>query len=130
MAGSSTSISDQAYNIWHFLFQGKQLSDQISLGFISIRTLSITIVAILYAFIFIKSLKSNKNTLEHIFIQLTLYSLIAFFFQTRVHERHLAPALFFASIPATFSSKGKLGYVFLSTYHMINLYTGLWLPFV
>lgn len=128
LAGSSNLISDQAMNLWYFIFQGARLTDSIKLLGISVRIWSLGLLALSYLYIcarlwrrFSMGLAANS---------LFFLSLAAFFLQTRVHERHLAPALPFLLL-TTFKPKTKVTlYAFLSVYHLFNLYTGLRLPFL
>lgn len=128
LGGSSRSVSDQAYNLWFFIFSGKPLTDDIKLMGISVRNLSLFILLSSYSLVLYKAIKNQFG--QHFLSLLAVLSILAFFFQTRVHERHLAPAIFFAALPLASTKKGIVFFLLLSAYHMINLYTGLLLPFI
>lgn len=128
LSGSSTLVSDQAMNLWHFVFQGARLADSIKLLGISVRIWSLGLLALSYLYICVRLWRRFSMGLAA--NSLFFLSLAAFFLQTRVHERHLAPALPFLLL-TTFKPKTKLTlYAFLSAYHLFNLYTGLRLPFL
>ena len=125
---SSTIIADAAWNLWSF-FYPSHISDSIHLLGISVRYWSIILILISYLFVSLRLWK--KVSRENIFSSLFLLSMVAFFLQTRVHERHLAPALVFLFLISY--KKPWLKYVSLaclSFYHFLNLYFTLGLPFV
>ena len=127
LSGSTTLAADAVWNIWYFIFPvGTQ--DSISLGIFSLRTFSIIILGISLLYLVLSSLKnySHHKLLRNLFI----WSLLVFFIQTRVHERHLAFAVAFfwlAYLPnlATISA-----FITLSAFHLFNLYFTLRLPFI
>ena len=127
LSGSSSLVSDAAWNIWHFLFP-TGTEDSVLLGGISVRTISIAILLISLGYFLFKELKnfSIPRFLNHLFI----WSLLVFFIQTRVHERHLAPAILFSLITPGLFSRYLLDFFALSAYHMYNLYWSLRLPFI
>ncbi len=128
LSGSSTLISNQAMNLWYFIFQGERLEDSVKLLGVTVRIWSLNLLSLSYLYICVRLWR--RFSIESAANSLFLLSLTAFFLQTRVHERHLAPALPFLLL-ATFKPKTKLAlYVFFSAYHLFNLYTGLKLPFV
>ena len=128
LSGSSTLISNQAMNLWYFIFQGERLEDSVKLLGVTVRIWSLNLLSLSYLYICVRLWR--RFSIESAANSLFLLSLTAFFLQTRVHERHLAPALPFLLL-TTFKPKTKLALsVFLSVYHLFNLYTGLKLPFV
>lgn len=128
LSGSSTLVSDQAMNLWYFIFQGARLTDSIKLLGISARIWSLSLLALSYLYICARLWRRFSIGLAA--NSLFFLSLAAFFLQTRVHERHLAPALPFLLL-TTFKPKTKVTlYAFISAYHLFNLYTGLRLPFL
>ncbi len=128
LAGSSTLISDQAYNLWYLLYAGQRLNDSIRLLGLSVRLWSVIFLVFSYLFIVYKLIKKFSISLAA--NSLFWLSLAAFFLQTRIHERHLAPALLFVLL-TNFQPKTKITlFLFLSVYHLANLYTGLRLPFI
>ncbi len=127
LSGSSNLVSDAAWNIWHFIFPiGTE--DTILFGPLSVRSISIFILLISLAYLLIKLHKNFSiiRLLNYLFI----WSLLVFFIQTRVHERHLAPAIMFCLLTPGIFSRYLLDFLLLSSYHMYNLYWSLRLPFI
>ena len=128
LSGSSTLVSDQAFNLWHWLFAGARIEDNLPFLGLTVRLWSLLLLAL--ALLFICYRLWRRYSLKVAADSLFWLSLFAFFFQTRVHDRHLAPALPFLLL-TSYSPKPKLFfYVALSVYHMINLYLSLGLPFL
>lgn len=127
LSGSSALVSDAAWNVWHFLFP-IGTNDAVVFGPVSVRSLSILILLVSLIWLLIKEFKnfSISQFLNHLFI----WSLLVFFIQTRVHERHLAPALLFCLLTPGLLSRFLLDFAALSVYHMYNLYWSLRLPFI
>jgi Gpi18-like mannosyltransferase len=127
LSGSSKFTADGAWNFWRLIFPD-QFPDYISVGPLTVRSWSLLILICLYLAICISFwYKNNVNNLAN---YLLLIALVAFFFQTRVHERHLAYA-----IPLILISKFKLNnllaiYITLSLFHYLNLVNVLKLPFI
>lgn len=128
LSGSSTLIADKAGNLWFFLFAGARVEDSLPFLGLTVRLWSLiflgfAVLHICYRLWRNYSLKLAANSLFW-------FSLAAFFLQTRVHDRHLAPTLPFLLL-ATFPERPKLFfYTALSVYHLINLYLSLRLPFI
>jgi dolichyl-phosphate-mannose-protein mannosyltransferase len=125
LSGSSTLVSDAAWNLWHYLYPVSTLDSVLFLG-LSVRLWSILLLLFSISFIAIKFFK-NRITL---FQSLFWLSLVAFFLQTRVHERHLFPALVFYILAFKPSSTKLVGFITLTLYHLFNLYWSLGLPFI
>lgn len=128
LSGSSTLVSDQAMNLWYFIVGGRRVEDSSLLLGLSFRLWSILLLSVAGFTICIRFWKnfSDIKAAESLF----LISLIAFFLQTRVHERHLAPAVLFLLL-TDYQPKYKiLFYSLLSAYYMYNLYFSLRLPFI
>ena len=128
LSGSSTLVSDQAGNLWHWLFAGARVEDSLPFLGLTVRLWSLVFLTLSFLLICIRLWRnySIKLATDSLF----WFSLAAFFLQTRVHDRHLAPALPFLLL-TSYSPKPKLFfYVALSVYHMINLYLSLGLPFL
>lgn len=128
LSGSSTLISDQAFNLWYFLFGTNRVEDNTILLGLSVRLWSITIlslsgISICYWY---QRQKTETATPKALF----WLSLAAFFLQTRVHERHLAPAVVFLLITDYLKNWKILFYFLLSAYYMYNLFISLKLPFI
>ncbi len=122
LSGSSTVVSDAAWNIWYFLFPGR-VEDSVSIGFLTVRQISLALLFLSLTFLMQKLIKQFAQ--DKLLWSLFLWSLIAFFIQTRVHERHLAPAILFSLlIPLSINKKIPL-VVALSIFHLANLYQSL-----
>lgn len=126
LSGSSSLVSDAAWNLWHYLYPVSTPDSTTLLLHLSVRSSSILLLAFLIIFIIFKYSK-NKLTL---FQSLFWLSLVAFFFQTRVHERHLFPALVFYILAFKPSPTKIAGFITLTLYHLFNLYWSLGLPFI
>ena len=126
LQGSSQVIADQAWNLWSFLVPATS-PDSTPIFGIPIRSLSITSLFIAYICVLLYQFKVTKKTP---FPALFLISLAAFFLQTRVHERHLYPALLFSLfLPLPKKIIIPL-YILISVFFMANLYWSLRLPFI
>lgn len=128
LSGSSTFVSDQAMNLWYFIFNGGLVSDNVLLLGLSVRIWSLFLLAA--SGIGICVWVWRKFTSQRALTGLFWISMIAFFLQTRVHDRHLAPAIPFLLITTLPNSRKIPLYFILSTYHFINLYLALRLPFI
>lgn len=125
LSGSSTIVSDAAWNIWYFIFPGR-VEDSLRIGFISVRQLSLVMLFASLSILIYQLIK--RYTQDKLICSLFVWSLAAFFLQTRVHERHLAPALLFSLlIPLSINKKIPL-VVVLTIFHLANLYQSLQLP--
>jgi len=128
LSGSSSVIADAAWNLWS-LFYPSTLSDSIALLGLPLRYWSIGLLALGYSFVSLRLYRQNDR--KNIFLSMFLLSLLAFFLQTRVHERHLAPALIFLFLVNFHRPQLKYLSLFsLSLFHFLNLYFTLGLPFV
>ena len=125
LAGSSSLVSDAAWNIWYFLYP-VSTPDSVQFHQISIRSSSILLLVVSIAFVTYKFYK-NKINLYHALFWL---SIVAFFLQTRVHERHLFPALVFFLLAYKPSWKMITGFLGITFFHLFNLYWSLGLPFI
>ena len=126
LSGSSALVSDAAWNIWYFIYPPQTLDSTLLLG-LSIRLWSILLILSSVVFIVFNLLKKKISLYPSLF----WLSMVAFFLQTRVHERHLFPALVFLLL-INFKNKNYLYLSFtgLTLYHMFNLYQSLALPFI
>lgn len=128
LSGSSVFISDAAWNLWAFIFPGREVSDAVALGPLSVRIWSLLSLIVVYLSVTLQFFKKRTPSLA--FSSLFLLSLAAFFLQTRVHERHLYPALvFLLLLPLKPIFKFPL-YLIISVFFMANLYWSLGLPFI
>ena len=125
LSGSSNLVADAAWNLWSFIVPASS-PDSTLFGPFSIRTWSLLSLAVTYLFICYQFFKNKLDLYSSLF----LLSLAAFFLQTRVHERHLAPTLVFALLLPIKLKPKLVVYLLLSLYHMLNLYVSLNLPFI
>lgn len=127
LTGSSDYVSDAAYNFWWFIYP-TPTPDSTLIGILSIRQISIALLISLLVVFMYKLFKDYqlRTFLNYLFF----WSLAVFFLQTRVHERHLAPALVFALLTPGLAGRYYLDYLAISLYHFFNLYTILKLPFI
>ncbi len=128
LGGSSNHLTDQAFNLWYFIFGWASRPDTILLLGLSVRFWSIILVAL--SFIGLGYIFFRKYQLSRLGDYLFSFSLFAFFFQTRVHDRHLAPALPFLLVSSLADQILIPLYLFLSAFHFLNLYLALRLPFI
>lgn len=122
LSGSSTVVSDAAWNAWYYLFNQGTNDSVLILNSVSVRFVSILILL----FLLILLIKKNHNYRSALF----WWSIVVFFFQTRVHERHLAFAIPLFIISSSFTWQSLLAFIALSTYHLLNLMWSLKLPFI
>ena len=128
LAGSSTSITDQAFNLWYFIFGWAAKPDSLLLLGLPVRTWSLALVGI--GFLLPTLSYWKKYHLSRAANFLFLLSIVAFFLQTRVHDRHLAPAVPFLLLTTLALPKKISLYLIVSAFHLVNLYLALRLPFV
>jgi len=128
LSGSTTLAAEGVWNIWYFLLPLGAQDSILFLG-LSIRLWSILSLAAVYLFICLKLFLNFKK--EDIYSSLFILSLAAFFIQTRVHEKHLFPALAFLLLVGSPKKINKyIFFIALSVFHMLNLYQSLGLPFI
>jgi Gpi18-like mannosyltransferase len=127
LGGSSSGVSDAAWNFWFALYPAGA-EDSVRLGLFSVRTISIFLLVLILIFFIYRLTKhySLRTFLKYLF----LWSLAVFFLQTRVHERHLAPALVFGLLAFVETPAWWLGYLNLSLFHFLNLFLTLKIPFI
>jgi Gpi18-like mannosyltransferase len=111
-------ITVNAYNFW-YVFKLNLVSDQVSLWFASYRSLGAIITAALGLPVLI-SLYLKPSVGRSLYAT-SLIALIVFLFLTRMHERHLYPALVFI-VPLLRDPKRFAAYFMLSVAHFFNLY--------
>jgi len=125
LKGSSTLVSDAAWNVWHYFLPVGTVDSALLLG-ISIRFWSILLLLLSFGIVVSKFFKEKLTLFQSLFF----LSLVAFFFQTRVHERHLFPALVFFLLAFKPTKANVIGFLSLTFYHLFNLYWSLGLPFI
>jgi len=128
LSGSSTVVSDAAWNLWYFLYPYPSEDSQKILGLISVRTVSITFLFLFLGFLLFSLVKNY--TLNKSMLYLSLWSVLVFFLQTRVHDRHLYPSLVFLLFCNLKPKPLVISFIILSTYHYLNLKWSLGLPFI
>lgn len=128
LSGSTGLANDQVWNLWNLVFMGRPTPDSVMLYLFSVRTISLILVFGSLLLILYPMLK-NKISDRGLYFSLFLLSLVMFFFQTRVHEKHLAPALAFLFLLPY--SKFIMILIFgLSLFFYFNLQFSLRLPFI
>lgn len=125
--GSSTVVSDAAWNLWSFFYQ-PGTEDSLKILFISIRTFSIISLTTIL-FLTTKYILKNRKAVDYANI-LTLWSVFVFILQTRVHERHLYFAPVFLLLSKLNYKIKTVTFIILSIYYYANLFTSLKLPFI
>jgi len=127
LSGSSTVVSDAAWNLWYFLLP-VGTNDNYQIFGLSIRFISI-ILLLSFLVVLLKKLwweKSQDKPIDYLLI----WSLLVFFLQTRVHERHLYPALIFALL-STLKITPKISlFIIITIFYYLNLNWSLNLPFI
>ncbi len=128
LTGSSNSITDQAFNLWYFIYGWTTKPDSLLLFGFPVRAWSLVLVGT--SFIYLSYSFWKKYRLNRVPNYLFFLSLVAFFLQTRVHDRHLAPAIPILLL-TTLGVRQKIPLYFtLSAFHLVNLYLALRLPFI
>ncbi len=127
LSGSSRFAADGAWNLWGIILPSR-FPDSLFLGPLTVRIWSVIILGSLYLAICLNYLR--KNQFKYLAKHLLLVALVAFFFQTRVHERHLAYALPLILITEIRLKKQLLIYIGITSYHYFNLVSVLKLPFI
>jgi hypothetical protein len=126
LSGSSQVATDAAWNIWYFVV-GNQTSDSQLLGPLSIRLWSLLALSLSFGYLLYRQwLGRSQNIYQYLFWA----SSLAFFIQTRVHERHLFPALVFLLLLPLPARTRVLAYAGISSYFLANLLWSLRLPFI
>ena len=127
LSGSSTGVSDAAWNFWYLIYPSGS-EDSVHLGLFSVRAISIALLLSLLVYLLTRA---SKNQYPRTFLNsLFIWSLAVFFLQTRVHERHLAPALVFGLLAFVARPAWWLSYIGLSVFHFLNLFLTLKTPFI
>ncbi len=117
------TVGENVYNFWGAVFNFNNPLDETKYLLLSFRQWGILLFSLFMiypSYIFIRQDKSIKNILSF----MAILSLTYFFFITRLHERHLAPAILFLSILPAFDKKYILPLIFITTFYMLNLYNG------
>jgi Gpi18-like mannosyltransferase len=127
LGGSSSGVSDAAWNFWFLLFPGGS-EDSVRLGLFSVRWISIVLLILLLGLLIYRLIK--HYSLRTFLTSLFLWSLAVFLLQTRVHERHLAPALVFGLLAFVGNPLWWIWYLALSLFHFLNLFLTLKIPFI
>lgn len=130
LAGSTGLANDRVWNLWDLVYKGVPTLDSTVLFFLSVRVWSLILVFVSLLFIVIYLFK-QKITDKRLYLSLFLFSLAMFFFQTRVHEKHLAPALpFLFLLPLSKLSWTIVLIVAITIFFYLNLQFALGLPFI
>lgn len=129
LSGSTQLANDQVWNLWNMIYGGVPTLDSDMILFLSIRTLSFGLIVLSLIYICYRYVR--KSSYSNLYLSFFLLSLVMFFIQTRVHEKHLFPALpFFLLLSGKKLSLTLLVFIGLSIFFYLNLYTSLGLPFI
>lgn len=130
LSGSTGLANEKVWNLWDLIYRGAPTLDSTILFFFSVRIWSLILVFV-SLLITIFYLIKQKLTEQHLYLSLFIFSLVMFFFQTRVHEKHLAPALPFLLLLSTKRlSLILIAIISLSIFFYLNLQFALGLPFI
>lgn len=122
-------ISDNALNFWGAVSNFEKVDAAQNIILIPWVWWGYLIFLIFFTpltYLFLKSKFSNERLFHYAFI----VSLIYFFTLTRMHERYLIPAVILISILVSFNKKYWASLIFVTVFHFLNLYRGLYLPFI
>lgn len=117
------TVGENVFNFWGAIFEFTNPSDESLFLVLTYRQWGIllfTLFMVYPTYLFLKKDKSLKNIL----IFLSVVSLSYFFFFTRLHERHLAPAILFLSTILYWNKKFWIPLIFITVLYMLNLYSG------
>ncbi|MDD4938340.1 MAG: hypothetical protein PHX34_04995 [Candidatus Shapirobacteria bacterium] len=127
LPGIMDQVTANAMNLWALIFGLKpKLDEFLILNTISARNFSIIICVIFYFIILLKLFK--KYTQKNLLLTLVTISMVTFTFMTRMHERYTFPALIPLLILAYKDRRFIKYFIILSVTHMINVYSGWWMP--
>lgn len=121
------TVGENVFNFWGAIFNFTNPSDQTKFLLLNFRQWGILLFGLTMIYPTILLFKKDKN-IKNILIYLLILSLVYFFFITRLHERHLAPAIAFLSILVVLEKKFVLPLILISSLYMINLYNGFFEP--
>lgn len=127
LSGSSTVVSDAAWNLWYFLYP-IGTNDNVYLIFVTVRDLSIALLVTSLLPIIYRLVK--QKTLSEYASSLSIWSALVFLLQTRVHERHFYPTLIFLYFVNTNYKLKIVALIILSSLFLANLYDSLGLSFI
>ncbi len=124
----SDYVTDHAFNFWAILTGlGKIPDGRIFEGGIPYRGWGLVFFGIALIFVFAPLLR-KKITPPQIFGSLSLISISAFMFLTRMHGRYLQPALAFLLLYCIHRKKILPVFIYLSIFYFLNLYHNWWAP--
>ncbi len=124
----SDYVTDHAFNLWAVLTGLGKISDTLPFwGGIAYHWWGLAFMIIALLLIFIPWTKKTI-TQPQVFASLTLVSMSAFLFLTRMHGRYLQPAVAFLLLYCVYRKKLLPIFVYVSVFYFLNLYHNWWAP--
>lgn len=122
------TVGENVFNFWGFLFDFKKgIPDSQIFLFLTYYQWGILLMSVFLSVPILIFLKRELST-KKIMVLLLLISLVYFFFLTRLHERHLAPSIVFATLLAAVDKRYWVSLVFISGLFLLNMYNGSFQP--
>ena len=125
LPGEIGDLTANAFNFWWLIDSGKTLDSKLLFG-IQARIVGYGLVIAATMPILLKL--KNKISDQRIFLSMAMTALFTFLFMTRIHERYLYPFFPVATIILGFIPTFLLPYIFVSLFHLLNLYYLFWIP--
>ena len=124
----SDYVTDHAFNFWFLVVGSSKIPDSLGWLFgIPYSTYGSIFVGAAGIWLLINTKK--MATIDYLWKAWILILLSTFFLATRMHERYLGPALILFLLPwGKWNRLIILGYLYLSGFHLINLYHNWWEP--
>lgn len=127
----TNSVSDyvtyHAFNFWTLFVGLEKVHDfNIFLFSFSYRLWGFALFGFFLLIVLIQALK--KKGPDNVLLTAGIISFAAFLFLTRLHERHLEPALPFLLLVSILHKKLLPLFIFISLFHFVNLYHDWWAP--
>jgi Gpi18-like mannosyltransferase len=121
------SMTAHAFNFW-WLTGFEQTKDTFYIfGNITMGLLIQIIIIVEIVFLLILLIK-KKSELKYSFLCMTILSLFIFLFSTRMHERHLLPAIPLLILLSIIDWRVYFIFLFTSLFHLYNLYASWKFP--
>jgi len=118
----SSWLSAHAFNLWYLIFSPANISDTFSLfGKLTPRMLSSLLVISNTVFVLF-ILWKRRVKLEQTVFSIALVTMFMFLFSTRMHERHLLPAIPFLLLLSAINIRYYWLFLYTTFFHLLNLY--------
>lgn len=122
------TVGENVFNLWGLLFDFKKgISDQQFFLFLNYYQWGISLMAI-FLLVPIYTFFKKDLSVKRLMMLFFLISLIYFFFLTRLHERHLAPAAVFGTLLVVTDKRYWISLIFISFLFLLNMYNGSFQP--